>query len=99
MAEINLMDRYPRARRPIVARGKIKLARSGRIALDRGSSPTTEDLLMEHTLLQTARRFGREYFDGDRLYGYGGYFYDPKFWTPTAHRLHEHYQLASGASV
>ncbi|MFO1450643.1 MAG: class I SAM-dependent methyltransferase [Opitutaceae bacterium] len=99
MPEINLMDRYPRARRPIVARGKLKLARGGRLSVGDTGSRTTEDLMMEHTLLQTARRFGREYFDGDRLYGYGGYYYDPKFWTPTARRLHEHYQLRVGASV
>ena len=99
MPEINLMDRYPRARRPIMARGKLKLARGGRIAVGHDGATTTEDLMLEHTLLQTARRFGREYFDGDRLYGYGGYYYDPKFWTPTARRLHEHYQLAPGASV
>ena len=99
MAEINLMDRYPHARRPIVARGKLKLARGGRLAVAATASRTTEDLMVEHALLQTARRFGREYFDGDRLYGYGGYYYDQKFWTPTARRLHEHYQLAAGASV
>ena len=99
MPEINLLDRYPRTRRPIVARGNLKLARGGRIANDPAASQTTEDLLVEHTLLQTARRFGREYFDGDRLYGYGGYYYNPKYWTPTARRLHEYYQLAAGASI
>jgi len=99
MPEINLMDRYPRARRPIVARSKVKLARGGRMMLDQEASRTTEDLMMEHTLLQTARRFGREYFDGDRLYGYGGYYYNPKYWTPTARRFHEHYQLQPGASI
>lgn len=99
MPEINLLDRYPRPRRPIVARGKLKLARGGRLASDPTASRTTEDLMVEHTLLQTARRFGREYFDGDRLYGYGGYYYDPKFWTPTARRLHQHYELAPGSSI
>lgn len=99
MPEINLLDRYPRTRRPIVARGKMKLARGGRLASGHAASRTTEDLLIEHTLLQTARRFGREYFDGDRLYGYGGYYYNPKYWTPTAQRLHEHYQLQPGASI
>ncbi|MEO6005716.1 MAG: class I SAM-dependent methyltransferase [Opitutus sp.] len=99
MPEINLMDRYPHSRRPVVARGRVKLARSGRLALPSGDFTTTEDLLMEQSLLQTARRFGQEYFDGDRLYGYGGYHYDPKYWTATAKRLYEHYQLAAGASV
>lgn len=29
-----------------------------------------------------ARRFGREFFDGERRHGYGGYSYDPKWWGP-----------------
>jgi SAM-dependent methyltransferase len=99
MAEINLMDRYPRARRPIVARSKLKLARGGQLPIDPKAPCTTEDLMVEHALLQTARRFGREYFDGDRLYGYGGYYYNPKYWTPTARRFYEHYQLAQGSSI
>src|SRR4051794_21116519 len=99
MPEIDLLDRYPRSRRPIVARGKVKLARSGRLALDEDETPTTADMMVQHTLLQTARQFGREYFDGDRLYGYGGYYYDPKFWTATAQRIREHYQLRAGARV
>jgi SAM-dependent methyltransferase len=99
MPEINLMDRYPRSRRPFLARGKLKMAREGRLAVDRSAAATTEDMLIEHTLLHTARQFGREYFDGDRLYGYGGYYYDPRFWTATARRFHEHYQLPPGSSV
>ena len=33
-----------------------------------------------------ARQFGREYFDGDRLPGYGGYSCHPRFWTDIAGR-------------
>ncbi len=46
-----------------------------------------------------ARRFGRSYFDGDRLTGYGGYRYHPRFWTDTAALFHEHYGLADGDAV
>jgi SAM-dependent methyltransferase len=99
MPEINLLDRYPRSRRPIVARGKVKLARGGRLSIPTEEFTTPEGIIMEQTLLQTARRFGREYFDGDRLYGYGGYEYSPKYWTETAKRLHEHYQLEDGDSL
>ena len=99
MPEINLLDCYPHSRRPIVARGKVKLAGRGRLSVPPSDFATTEDLLMQHALLRTARRFGREYFDGDRLYGYGGYHYHPKYWTATARRLHEYYQLPTGASV
>lgn len=47
----------------------------------------------------TARQFGREFFDGDRLSGYGGYHYHPRFWTETVGRFREHYRLATQAAV
>jgi len=46
-----------------------------------------------------ARHFGKEYFDGDRLTGYGGYSYHPRFWTETVKRLRDHYRLAGDAWV
>ena len=30
-----------------------------------------------------AREFGKDFFDGDRRYGYGGFSYNPKFWSKT----------------
>lgn len=45
-----------------------------------------------------AKRFGREYWDGDRRTGYGGYRYDGR-WAPVAQRLVEHYRLRPGARV
>ncbi|HER26382.1 MAG TPA: class I SAM-dependent methyltransferase [Rhodospirillales bacterium] len=48
---------------------------------------------------RTAREFGAEFFDGDRLNGYGGYSYHPRFWTDTVRRIRDHYQLAQSASV
>ena len=30
--------------------------------------------------IKTASKFGREYFDGSRANGYGGYYYHPKYW-------------------
>jgi SAM-dependent methyltransferase len=75
--EVNLLDRYPRSKRPIEERGRL--------------------IAEEHRSI--ARRFGREYFDGDRLTGYGGYNYHPRFWTETVRRFRDHYQLAVGARV
>jgi ubiquinone/menaquinone biosynthesis C-methylase UbiE len=46
-----------------------------------------------------AKQFGKEYFDGDRLNGYGGYSYHPRFWQETVKRFRDHYQLADNASV
>ncbi len=47
----------------------------------------------------TAREFGAEFFDGDRLTGYGGYDYHPRFWTETVKRFRDHYRLAEDAWV
>jgi SAM-dependent methyltransferase len=46
-----------------------------------------------------ARQFGKEFFDGDRLYGYGGYNYHPRFWQATVRRFRDHYALADDASI
>jgi SAM-dependent methyltransferase len=46
-----------------------------------------------------ARQFGREFFDGDRLYGYGGYHYHPRFWRETVKRFRDHYRLTPDARI
>ena len=45
-----------------------------------------------------ARRFGREYFDGDRGQGYGGYRYDGR-WVPIAERMRDFYGLKPGDRI
>jgi SAM-dependent methyltransferase len=45
-----------------------------------------------------AMRFAREYFDGERGQGYGGYRYDGR-WVPVAERIRDHYRLQAGARV
>jgi SAM-dependent methyltransferase len=45
-----------------------------------------------------AKAFGRDYFDGERTCGYGGYRYDGR-WRPVAERLIEHYGLKAGDRV
>jgi SAM-dependent methyltransferase len=45
-----------------------------------------------------ARRYGRDYWDGDRRYGYGGYRYDGR-WEAVAHRLVERYALPENARI
>lgn len=46
-----------------------------------------------------ARRFDREFFDGDRLYGYGGYQYHPRFWQETVRYIRDYYRLPEESSV
>lgn len=45
-----------------------------------------------------AKRFERDYWDGDRKHGYGGYYYDSR-WFPIAQALARHYQLRPGQRV
>jgi SAM-dependent methyltransferase len=45
-----------------------------------------------------ASRFGREYFDGDRSTGYGGYRYDGR-WVPVAETFRDHWDLRAGDRV
>ena len=46
-----------------------------------------------------ARKFEKDFFDGDRLYGYGGYNYHPRFWQETVKRFSEYYQLMENTSI
>jgi protein-L-isoaspartate(D-aspartate) O-methyltransferase len=47
---------------------------------------------------EVAVRFGRDYWDGDRKYGYGGYRYDGR-WRPVAEGMAEHYSLKPDARI
>lgn len=45
-----------------------------------------------------AKQYGFDYWDGDRKYGYGGYYYDGR-WRGVAQKMAEHYQLKPGQKV
>ena len=46
-----------------------------------------------------ARQFGRDFFDGDRRYGYGGFNYLPRFWQPVIPTFRDYWQLGADSSV
>ena len=75
--EINLLDQYPKSKRPIQERGQL--------------------ITEEHRAI--ARKFDKEYFDGNRLTGYGGYQYNPRFWTDTVRRFRDHFSLPPNARI
>lgn len=75
MAEVNLLARYPKAKRDIKARMAHK-EENRRVAL----------------------QFGKEYFDGTREQGYGGYRYDGR-WIPIAEDIVRHFSLKPGQRV
>jgi len=45
--------------------------------------------------IQIANKFGEEYFDGSREYGYGGYYYDGR-WVSVAKDIISHFKLKKG---
>ncbi len=45
-----------------------------------------------------ASKFGAEYWDGARQFGYGGYFYDGR-WLPIAEHMANHYGLKAGDKI
>lgn len=56
------------------------------------AAPSEEDKLI-------AKKFDKEYFDGDRKHGYGGFEYNQKFWKETVDIFIETYSLNENSSV
>ena len=46
-----------------------------------------------------AKNYGKEYWDGERKFGYGGYKYIPDRWKEVAKNLISTYGLKSGSKV
>ncbi|MBO67068.1 MAG: SAM-dependent methyltransferase [Acidiferrobacteraceae bacterium] len=46
-----------------------------------------------------ARKYGADYWDGERRFGYGGYKYIPGWWQPMAKSLIEQYSLTDRSRV
>ena len=47
---------------------------------------------------EIALQFGRDYWDGERHIGYGGYRYDGR-WRPVAEAIAKHYDLKPGSTI
>ena len=43
-----------------------------------------------------AQKFGKEFFDGSRNHGYGGYYYAPRFWQSVIPGFKQHWNLKCG---
>jgi len=59
---------------------------------ERGATKTEEDRAI-------AREFGKDFFDGDRKHGYGGYSYQARFWQPVVPTFQKEYNLSAQSSV
>src|ERR1700730_7582516 len=63
-----------------------------RNVVERGATKTEEDR-------RTAREFGKEFFDGERRHGYGGFSYHSRFWQPVVPAFQKRYGLSSRSKV
>ncbi|OPF92657.1 hypothetical protein I8G32_04052 [Rhodopseudomonas palustris] len=70
----------------------VNYPRTKRNVDERGQTKSEEDRAI-------ARRFGKEFFDGDRRHGYGGFNYMPRFWQPVIPTFQQHFGLDASSSV
>jgi ubiquinone/menaquinone biosynthesis C-methylase UbiE len=66
--------------------------KSKRDVSNRGAEKTESDRAI-------ARQFGKEFFDGDRRHGYGGFSYNPRFWQPVIPSFIRHFNLTEESSI
>jgi len=70
----------------------VNYPRTKRNVDERGRTKSEEDRAV-------ARQFGREFFDGDRRHGYGGFNYMPRFWQPVIPTFQQHFGLTAQSKV
>ncbi len=70
----------------------VNYPRTKRNVKERGATKTEEDRAI-------ARQFGKDFFDGDRRHGYGGFSYQSRFWQPVIPTFQKHYGLKTTDSV
>ena len=75
--EIDLLARYPKAKRDLSKRLENKTDKDRKIA----------------------REFGKDFFDGHRSHGYGGFSYNPKYWTDVIKDFVKFYDLQDGSKI
>lgn len=49
-------------------------------------------------IIEKSKEYGFDYWDGDRKYGYGGFYYDGR-WRVVAEEMAKHYDLKPGDSI
>jgi len=66
--------------------------RTKRDTKQRGAEKTNKDR-------ELARKFEKDFFDGDRRNGYGGFHYNSRFWQPVIPDFQEYYNLSKDSKI
>ena len=69
-----------------------KYPQSKRNLDQRAAERTKEDIAI-------AKQFGKDFFDGDRKQGYGGFNYHPRFWQNVVQDMIKHYKLTNKSKI
>ena len=75
--ELNLLKKYPKAKRNLKNRKELKTNKT----------------------IQIARMFGKDFFDGERKYGYGGLKYNKRYWRNVTKDFIKYYKLNNQSSI
>ena len=70
----------------------VNYPKTERDTTERLDSKTLEDRTI-------AREFSKEFFDGDRKHGYGGFSYNKKYWENVIPSFQEHYKLDKNSKI
>ena len=70
-------------------------------SLHKSTSRNYEERMMDNKIdcMIEAKKYSKNYWDGNRRYGYGGYKFMPGRWQPLAEKLINTYSLTSGSKV
>lgn len=60
---------------------------------------TKRNNLKSNKIQNIAKKFGKDYFDGKREYGYGGYYYHKKFWKKVVKDFKKFYNLSNKSKI
>ena len=55
--------------------------------------------IKDQNIISTARKFGKDFFDGDRKFGYGGFNYNPKYWNEVVKDFFNFYNLKENSTI
>ena len=61
--------------------------------------PDQRSINKSKEIINIAKKFGKEYFDGERIYGYGGYNYNAKYWESVVEDFINYYNLNENSRI
>ena len=108
--ELNLMKTYPYVKKVgnrIPVKANLNTVKDKRRDFDKDlmlnshceSGTILVGSLLDQFILEDTGKFSKSYFDGKRSEGYGGYYYNPKFFEGVAKDIVEYYKITKKSKV